>query len=48
MRIIITERQYKLLEDIQSIPLFKPTSSVCKSFYNRLKKEFPNAPEYIL
>ena len=48
MRIIITERQYKLLEDIQSIPLFKPTSSVCKSFYNRFRKEFPNTPEYIL
>lgn len=48
MRIIITERQYKLLEDIQSIPLYKPTSSVCKSFYNRLKDEFPNTPEYIL
>ena len=48
MKLIITERQYKLLEDIQSIPLYKPTSSVCKSFYNRLKKEFPNAPEYIL
>ncbi len=48
MKIILTERQYKLLEDIQSIPLYKPTSSVCKSFYNRLKKEFPNAPEYIL
>ena len=48
MKIIITERQYKLLEDIQSIPLFKPTSSVCKSFYNRFRKEFPNTPEYIL
>ena len=48
MRIIITERQYKLLEDVQSIPLYKPTSSVCKSFYNRFKKEFPNTPEYIL
>lgn len=48
MKIIITERQYKLLEDIQSIPLNKPKSSVCKSFYNRLKKEFPNTPEYIL
>ena len=48
MRVIITERQYKLLEDVQSIPLYKPTSSVCKSFYNRFKKEFPNTPEYIL
>jgi len=48
MKLIITERQYKLLEDIQSIPVYKPTSSVCKSFYNRLKKEFPNTPEYIL
>ena len=48
MKIIITERQYKLLEDIQSIPLFKPTSSVCKSFYNRFRKESPNTPEYIL
>jgi hypothetical protein len=48
MRIIITERQYKLLEDVQSIPLYKPTSSVCKSFYNRFRKEFPNTPEYIL
>jgi hypothetical protein len=48
MRIIITERQYKLLEDVQSIPLYKQTSSVCKSFYNRFKKEFPNTPEYIL
>jgi hypothetical protein len=48
MKIIITERQYKLLEDIQSIPLYKPTSSVCKSFYNRFRKEFPNTPEYIL
>jgi hypothetical protein len=48
MKIIITEQQYKLWEDIQSIPLYKPTSSVCKSFYNRFKKEFPNTPEYIL
>jgi hypothetical protein len=48
MKIIITERQYKLLEDVQSIPLYKPTSSVCKSFYNRFRKEFPNTPEYIL
>ena len=48
MRVIITERQYKLLEDVQSIPLYKPTSSVCKSFYNRFRKEFPNTPEYIL
>jgi len=48
MKIIITERQYKLLEDIKSIPLTKPKSSVCKSFYNKLKKEFPNTPEYIL
>ena len=48
MRVIITEQQYKLWEDIQSIPLYKPTSSVCKSFYNRFKKEFPNTPEYIL
>jgi hypothetical protein len=48
MRVIITERQYKLLEDVQSIPLYKPTSSVCKSFYNIFKKEFPNTPEYIL
>lgn len=48
MKIIITERQYRLLEDIQSIPLNKPKSSVCKSFYNRLKKEFPNTPEYVL
>ena len=48
MKIIITEQQYRLLEDIQSIPLSKPKSSVCKSFNNRLKKEFPNTPEYIL
>ena len=48
MKIIITERQYKLLEDVQSIPLYKPTSSVCKSFYNRFRTEFPNTPEYIL
>lgn len=48
MRIIITERQYNLLEDVQSIPLYKPTSSVCKSFYDRFRKEFPNTPEYIL
>lgn len=48
MRVIITEKQYKLLEDVQSIPLYKPTSSVCKSFYDRLRKEFPNTPEYIL
>jgi hypothetical protein len=48
MKIIITEQQYRLLEDIQSIPLYKPTSSVCKSFYNRFRKEFPNTPEYIL
>jgi hypothetical protein len=48
MRIIITERQYKLLEDVQSIPLYKTTSSVCKSFYNRFRTEFPNTPEYIL
>jgi len=48
MKIIITEQQYRLLEDIQSIPLSKPKSSVCKSFYNRLRKEFPNTPEYIL
>ena len=48
MKIIITERQYKLLEDVQSIPLYKTTSSVCKSFYNRFRTEFPNTPEYIL
>jgi len=48
MKLIITEKQYRLLEDIQSIPLSNPTSSVCKSFYNRFKKEFPNTPEYIL
>ena len=48
MKIIITERQHRLLEDIQSIPLYKPKSSVCKSFYKKLKKEFPNTPEYIL
>ena len=48
MKIIITERQYKLLEDVQSITLYKTTSSVCKSFYNRFRTEFPNTPEYIL
>lgn len=48
MKLIITERQYKLLEDIQSIPLSKPKSSQCKKFYDRLKQEFPQTPEYIL
>jgi transcription elongation factor GreA-like protein len=48
MKFIITESQYELLENIQSIPLYKSMSSSCKSFFDRLKKEFPNTPEYVL
>jgi hypothetical protein len=48
MKIIISETQYRLLENIKSIPLYQSVSSSCKSFYKRLKKEFPKTPEYIL
>lgn len=48
MKFIITESQYELLENVQSIPLYKSMSSTCKSFFYRLKKEFPNTPEYVL
>lgn len=37
-----------LNEIVTSIPISSPKSSQCKKFYDRLKREFPNAPEYIL
>jgi hypothetical protein len=48
MRLIITERQYKLLsEEIQSIPIYKNVQMVSK-FFEKLRKEYPRTPEYVL
>jgi hypothetical protein len=37
-----------LNEIVTSIPISSQKSSQCKKFYDRLKKEFPQTPEYIL
>lgn len=37
-----------LTEIVSSIPISGTKSSQCEKFYNRLKKEFPETPEYIL
>ena len=37
-----------LNEIVTSIPISGQKSSQCKKFYDRLKKEFPQTPEYIL
>ena len=37
-----------LNEIVTSMPISGPKSSQCKKFYDRLKREFPQTPEYIL
>lgn len=37
-----------LSEIVTSIPISSPKSFQCKKFYDRLKREFPQTPEYIL
>lgn len=48
MKILISEQQYKLiLDNITSIPIYKNVNLVRK-FFDKLKTEFPNTPEYVL
>lgn len=37
-----------LNEIVTSIPISHPKSTSCEKFFNRLEKEFPKTPEYVL
>lgn len=48
MEFLVTKKQYKLfLEEVSSIPTYKNVN-VVRNFFDKLKKEFPSTPEYVL
>lgn len=48
MEFLVTKKQYKLfLEEVSSIPTYKNVN-VVRNFFDKLKKEFPTTPEYVL